>query len=147
MVGPTGRVVCLDVQPRMLSVLDRRARRRNLEQIIETRACTQHDLGTEDLVGAVDLTLAVHVVHESAYPRRFLSQIRDVLCPGGQLVVIEPKGHVSPSEFEATRGLCREIGLVERGMEWFRSSHAMRLEKPRVDGGRGGVESGGVATD
>ena len=55
LVGPEGRVVCLDVQQRMLSALDRRARRRGLEHIIETRICSQEGLGIDDLGGRLVL--------------------------------------------------------------------------------------------
>lgn len=131
MVGETGRVVCVDVQQRMLSTLDRRARRRRLDGVIETRVCTQEDLGLDDLAGGADLALAIHVVHESACRRSFLAQIRDVLCPGGQLLVIEPKGHVSAADFAVTRRLCGEMGMIERGLDWHRSGLAARFEKPR----------------
>ena len=47
--GLKAGVVCLDVHQRMLSALDRRARRRGLEHIIETRLCSQEGLGVDDL--------------------------------------------------------------------------------------------------
>jgi ubiquinone/menaquinone biosynthesis C-methylase UbiE len=131
MVGPTGRVVCLDVQQRMLSSLERRARRKGLDSIIETRLCSQEDLALDDLQGEADLALAVHVVHETAYPRRFLDQIRDTLCPGGRLLLIEPNGHVSHEEFEATRRLCAEAGLTEIQLQRWRRSTGILLERPR----------------
>lgn len=129
LVGDTGRVVCVDVQPRMLSTLLKRAKRRGLEQVIECRPCTQEDLGLGDLEGQVDLALAVHVVHETAYPRRFLSQICEVLRPGGKFLLIEPRGHVSDSDFEATRGLCREVGLRELESKQLRRSRVLLLER------------------
>jgi ubiquinone/menaquinone biosynthesis C-methylase UbiE len=132
LVGDTGRVVCVDVQQRMLSALARRARRKKLDGIIETRRCTQEDLGLDDLAGEADLALAIHVVHESAYPRRFLTQIREALCPGGRLLVIEPKGHVSDEEFETTRSTGLELGFREVESSWLPSSRSMLLEAVRA---------------
>lgn len=129
-VGDTGRVVCVDVQPRMLSTLSKRAKRNGVAHIIECRACTQEDLGLGDLEGQADLAVAVHVVHETAYPRRFLSQICEALRPGGKFLVIEPRGHVSESDFEATRGLCREVGFHELESKQLRRSRSLLLKRP-----------------
>jgi ubiquinone/menaquinone biosynthesis C-methylase UbiE len=130
MVGDSGRVVCVDLQDRMLSSLERRARRKGLDRIIETRRCTQQDLGLDDLAGEADLALAIHVVHESGYPRRFLTQIHQALKPGGRLLVIEPKGHVTDDEFEATRQLCEEVGFERRELLQLKPSRAMLLQRP-----------------
>jgi SAM-dependent methyltransferase len=129
MVGEHGRVVCVDVQQRMLAGLVRRARRKGLESIIETRLCSQESLGLEDLSGQADLVLAVHVVHEAAYPKRFLTQIVDVLRPGGRLLVIEPRGHVSEAEFEATRHLASDVGLDEIDLTRLRRSTALLFRR------------------
>ena len=129
MVGNTGRVVCVDVQERMLKSLSRRAQRRGLANI-ETRLSTQESTGLDDLAGTADLALAIHVVHETAYPRSFLTQCRDVLKPGGKLLLIEPNGHVSESELEETCGLCRDVGFVEIDRTALRRSTALTLERP-----------------
>jgi ubiquinone/menaquinone biosynthesis C-methylase UbiE len=130
MVGDKGRVICVDVQKRMLSSLLKRAKRKRLEHVIECRPCTQEDLCLSDLSGKADLALAVHVAHETAFPRRFLTQIREVLRPGGKLLLIEPRGHVPEPEFEATRALCREVGLNELQLTKLRRSTALLLERP-----------------
>ncbi len=130
MVGEHGRVVCLDVQERMLASLSRRARRAGLDHIIEPRLCTQEDLGLEYLGGGADLALAIHVVHETAYPRRFLKQCVDALRPGGRLLVIEPSGHVSEEDFESTRRLGLDVGFAEVDSQILKKSRSMVLEKP-----------------
>ena len=130
MVGEHGRVVCLDVQERMLASLSRRARRAGLDHIIEPRLCTQVDLGLEYLGGGADLALAIHVVHETAYPRRFLKQCVDALRPGGRLLVIEPSGHVSEEDFESTRRLGLDVGFAEVDSQILQKSRSMVLEKP-----------------
>src|SRR5512146_967026 len=63
-VGPRGRVVAVDLQPRMLAALRRRAARAGLADRIEAREARPDALGIEDLAGRVDLVLALLVVHE-----------------------------------------------------------------------------------
>jgi 2-polyprenyl-3-methyl-5-hydroxy-6-metoxy-1,4-benzoquinol methylase len=130
MVGAEGRVVCVDVQQRMLSTLKRRARRRGLDRIIEPRLCSQEELGLDDLASQADLVLAVHVVHETTYPRRFLSTCFTTLKPGGRLLLIEPNGHVSSSEFSATRRLALETGFVEESESEGKRSRSLVLVRP-----------------
>jgi len=130
MVGETGRVVCVDVQQRMLTTLGKRARRKGLADIIETRLCSQEKLGLDDLAGGADLVLAIHVMHETAYPRIFLTSCRQVLRAGGRLLILEPKRHVTVGNFEATRKLAGEIGFEENDTPNLRSSLTMLLESP-----------------
>jgi 2-polyprenyl-3-methyl-5-hydroxy-6-metoxy-1,4-benzoquinol methylase len=144
MVGESGRVVCVDVQTRMLATLERRARRKGLDHIIETRLATQEDLGLDDLEGAADLLLAIHVLHETAYPRRFLSRCFETLRPGGKLLVIEPKGHVSEEDFEESRSLAIEVGFSDLEQPDLRKSRGLVLAKPPGLGGRAHSESEGV---
>ena len=129
MVGDAGRVVCVDVQPKMLSSLERRARRRGLSEIIECRLASQEDLAITDLDDQADLVLAVHVLHETAYPRRFLTRCFEVLRPDGRMLVLEPKGHVSDDDFGATVRMAVEIGFVETEHDDLRKSRAVVLEK------------------
>src|SRR5512141_2540792 len=63
-VGPRGRVVAVDLQPRMLAALRRRAARAGLAERIEAREARPESLAVEDLAGKVDLVLALLVVHE-----------------------------------------------------------------------------------
>lgn len=136
MVGESGRVVCVDVQQRMLTTLGKRARRKGLGDIIKTRLCSQKELGLDDLAGSADLVLAIHVVHETAFPRLFLTSCIHVLRPGGRLLILEPKRHVTAEEFEATRRLALEVGFVERDLADLKSSRTLLFEKPAAAGSR-----------
>jgi SAM-dependent methyltransferase len=115
MVGPGGRVVCVDVQERMIRSLARRVRRRRLETVIETRVCAPESLGIDDLAGSADLALAFHVLHETPQPAGFLAECFAALRPGGRLLLAEPRGRVSAGDFAATVAEARAAGfeLVE----------------------------------
>jgi ubiquinone/menaquinone biosynthesis C-methylase UbiE len=112
MVGASGRVIAVDVQPGMLSVLSRRAGKAGLSERIEIRTATAAGLGVEDLSHSVDFAAALHVVHEIPDPGAFFDQVRQALKPGGRLLVIEPRGHVSTAAFSRTVTLSEQSGLI-----------------------------------
>jgi len=111
MVGPEGRVVALDIQPKMLDVLIRRAQKTGLTDRIDLRLTQADRLGIEDLDGRVDLVTALHVVHEVPDQDSFFSQIRDVLKPGGRFFIVEPKAHVGMKQFEQGLAKAEEMGF------------------------------------
>lgn len=111
MVGPEGKVVAVDMEPRMLSTLERRARRAQLTERLEMRRCKADGLCIDDLAERVDFCAVMHVVHEVPDPATFFTEIRDSLKPGARLLVIEPKGHVSVEDFEKSVAVAEEVGL------------------------------------
>ncbi len=110
-VGERGRVVAVDLQPRMLAGLRRRAAKAGLVGRIELREAKRESLGVADLAGRVDLALALLVVHELPDPARFFAELRDALAPGGKILVVEPRGHVAPASFEASMAAAARAGL------------------------------------
>jgi ubiquinone/menaquinone biosynthesis C-methylase UbiE len=110
-VGPDGRVVAVDVQERMLAGLRRRAGRAGLLDRIEIRQPGPERLGVEDLAGSVDLVLAIHVVHELPSAAAFFAEIGGALKPGGLVLLLEPRGHVSAAQFAATLQAAERTGL------------------------------------
>lgn len=113
MVGPKGRVIALDIQEKMLSVLRKRAARAGLSERIELRRVGPHGYGLEDLWGEADLVPAIHVVHEIADKKTFFREMGKALRPRGRLLVMEPRGHVSREAFEKTCALAEEAGFVK----------------------------------
>jgi SAM-dependent methyltransferase len=69
---------------------------------IEARVCSMSSLGIEDLAGRIDFAFAIHMVHEVPDAAALIAQIHAALRPGGTFVIVEPKGHVTPSAFDAT---------------------------------------------
>jgi ubiquinone/menaquinone biosynthesis C-methylase UbiE len=112
MLGPTGRVIAVDIQPGMLSVLERRAGKAGLSERIEIRPALPTGLGVEDLDSCVDFAAALHVVHEIPNPGAFFDQVRQALKPGGRFLVVEPKGHVSAEEFNQMVALSEHVGFA-----------------------------------
>jgi 2-polyprenyl-3-methyl-5-hydroxy-6-metoxy-1,4-benzoquinol methylase len=129
MVGPRGRVVCVDLQPKMLQVLRRRAARKGLADRIETHASSEDSIGLEGRNGSFDFALAFATVHEVKQPAGFFREIHQLLKPGAALLLTEPKGHVSDTAFERTLALALEAGFVETGRPEIRRSYAAVLTK------------------
>jgi len=131
MVGPEGKVVALDVEPKMLSVLERRASRAKLAERLDVRQCGADGLGIGDLSEQVDFCTAAHVVHEVPDQAAFFSDIQRALKPGGKLLVIEPKGHVSAEDFERSVAVAEEVGLRRSDSPYVRGKCKALFLNPR----------------
>jgi 2-polyprenyl-3-methyl-5-hydroxy-6-metoxy-1,4-benzoquinol methylase len=116
MVGPDGKVICIDVQDRMLESLEKRARKAGVIERIETRLCRNDSLDLTDLAEAIDFALAFAVVHEVPDASAFFSQIYEALKPEAKILLSEPRGHVSEADFAKSISTAGEIGLrfIER---------------------------------
>jgi ubiquinone/menaquinone biosynthesis C-methylase UbiE len=120
-VGARGRVVAVDLQPKMLGELRRRAERAGLAARVETREARADHLGVEDLAGKVDLVLALLVVHEMPDAAALFAELRPTLAPGGRVLFVEPRGHVSSEDFEES------LAAAERaGLRWSRGPKVWR---------------------
>jgi len=112
MVSPGGRVVAIDLQPRMLAGLRRRVARAGLTGAIDIRLAEPDRLGIDDLAGQVDFLLAFYVVHEVQDPAAFFAEVARALKPDGAALVVEPPLHVSRAAFESSLALAQRAGLV-----------------------------------
>ncbi len=117
LAGPAGRVVCVDVQKRMLAGLRRRAERAGLADRIDARLCPPSSLMLGDQTGRIDFALAFGVVHEVPDRASFFAEIHRALSRGGRLLVAEPKIPVPADRFRETIDAACETGFtIER--EW-----------------------------
>ena len=128
-VGPSGRVVAVDIQPKMLSVLERRARKAGLADRIDIRLAQPDSMPLDDLNGKVDFALAFAMVHELPDEVRFFSQVAAALKPGASLLLVEPGGHVKPPDFDAELKIAADAGLVLAKRPVVGRSHAALLNK------------------
>jgi ubiquinone/menaquinone biosynthesis C-methylase UbiE len=133
MVGPQGRVVAIDLQPRMLEGLRRRAARAGLEGAIDIRLAQPDRLGIDDLAGQVDLVVAFYMVHEVRDRAAFFAEVAAALKADGFALVVEPPLHVSLAAFDASLAVARGAGLVVRDRPRTGLSRAALLAR-RIDG-------------
>ena len=126
LVGPGGKVVAVDLQEEMLATLGRRARKAGLSDRIVLHRCRPDFLGVEE---PADFVLAFWMVHEVRDKPRFFAQISAFLKPGGRLLLVEPKLHVTRSSFGRTVEACRAAGFRLLGEPAVALSRAVRMEK------------------
>ncbi len=117
MVGPRGRVAAAEVQEKMLDVLARRLKKARLSGRVEFVRLHEKKPHFRDFVDQVDLTVAIHMVHEVPDQGVFFKAVWEALKPGGKLYVLEPKGHISQKEFEKTVAAAMSVGFRPRDLE------------------------------
>jgi len=111
MVGPSGRVLCVDCQDKMLASLERRARRAGLLERLALRPCKGDSLCLDDLGAEVDFALAFGVVHEAYDTARFFADVFKALKPGARVLVAEPRMPVNGAAFATTVSLAAQAGF------------------------------------
>jgi SAM-dependent methyltransferase len=129
LLGPSGRVVAVDIQSRMLASLRRRAARAGLLPRIETRLAQPETMGLGDLDGAVDFVLAFAMVHELPSAEVFFKEAAATLKSGGILLLAEPAGHVNAAKFQSELEAAKAAGFAVTDRPAIRKSLAAVLRK------------------
>ncbi len=129
MTGKGGRVICVDMQEKMLEHLRKRAEKAGVSHTIQTRTCSQDSLELEKLKGQVDFVLLFAMVHEVPDPERFFNQLKGAVKKGGKVLFAEPRGHVTRERFEKSLSIAQSCGftLLKEIDIW--KSHAAVLVK------------------
>jgi ubiquinone/menaquinone biosynthesis C-methylase UbiE len=132
LVGPSGKVIAVDLQPRMLEGLRNRAQKAGLSDRIETRVVkSAADLGITDLQGKVDFILAFYMVHEVPEGARFFQDLFQAAKPGCRLLIAEPPLHVKKKDFEASLITAQNHGFKMAEPVHVPSSYSALLVKER----------------
>ncbi len=108
MVGETGCVVSVDLQQKMLDILNKRAKKAGLDTRIRTHLCPQDSLGLSD---PLDFALAFFMVHETPDQSAFFTEIRNNLKTNGKLFMAEPPRHVPHENFQKSLATAENAGL------------------------------------
>lgn len=85
-VGPKGRLIAVDLQPKMIARVDQRVVEAKLGNV-ETHVANAIDLPLED--ESIDRAFLVTVLHEITDPHAALDELNRVLKPGGLLSITE----------------------------------------------------------
>jgi ubiquinone/menaquinone biosynthesis C-methylase UbiE len=111
LVGPQGKIVCIDVQERMIKSLMRRATRAGLSERIITRLTSGDSLQVNDFSNSVDFALLFAVVHEIPNQEKLFREVHATLKDNSLVLVSEPAGHVSRDEFNQTLATSKRVGF------------------------------------
>jgi ubiquinone/menaquinone biosynthesis C-methylase UbiE len=101
LVGKSGRVIAVDLQPKMIDGLKRRAAKAGVLDRIDGRVTSAEKMSVDDLAGQVDFTLAFAMVHEFPDASRFFEEVARISKPHSRLLLAEPRGHVDDATFAA----------------------------------------------
>jgi SAM-dependent methyltransferase len=130
LVGRPGRVVAIEMQPKMLVELRRRAGKAGLLDRIDTRQGPGDGMGLDALKGQVDFVLAFAVVHELPSAERFFAEVSTVLKQGRRLLLAEPHFGVSEQEFAVTVQMAEQNGFrvdSRPAIRWTRSAVLVKV--------------------
>ncbi len=109
-VGITGNVYCIDIQDKMLDKLQKRANKAGVGQIIKPRLIGKtYNIG--ELKNKIDFAMLFAVVHEVPDKETLFTDLFYMLKSGGKILFAEPKGHVSPEEFEKSLQAAKSAGF------------------------------------
>jgi ubiquinone/menaquinone biosynthesis C-methylase UbiE len=125
MVGEKGAVIAADLQVEMLDRLRARATRQNIANTIKYQICESQRIGiTEKL----DFILAFYMVHEVPSPDAFFRETRTMLNPGGRMLYVEPKFHISRDKFQTMVERAEASGWHRHGSPKIFLSRAVILQ-------------------
>ena len=128
-VGPTGRVIAVDVQPKMIKRLKRRAATANLAERIDARVTRPDSMQLDGLNSRIDFVLAFAVVHEMPDAAVFFAEAAATLKPGARMLLAEPMGQVSQAEFNAELQMAKRAGLEVETRPPIRRTRTALLQK------------------
>ncbi len=109
MVGDSGRVISVDLQPEMLDMVKANAAKHNLQSRIRAHQCKADSL---DLNEKADFVLAFWMVHEVPDKDGLLRQVTALLKPGAKFMMVEPKMHVGKKDWEKTVEIAKAVGFM-----------------------------------
>ena len=133
-VGPTGRVLAVDLQPEMLQLVGTRAKKLGLTNIELVRS-TPDDPHLP--AGGVDLILMVDVYHELAAPQRVLRAMKASLSPRGRIAILEfrkedPKVPIREEHKMSVAQAVQEFGaegyVLDRRVDSLPWQHLLRVQ-------------------
>lgn len=125
-VGPTGRVIGVDIVPKFVAFIEERARKAGFRNVT-AQLGGQSDVRLK--AGSVDLVFICDTYHHFEKPAAILATIRAALKPGGRLVVVD---------YHRIEGRSRPfiMGHVRAGKETFAAEIAAagfkRLPDPKT---------------
>lgn len=142
-VGPTGRVLAVDIQPEMLAIIADRVAAANLDNV-DTILATETDPRLPP--NSVDMALLVDAYHEFSYPREVMAGVVAGLKPGGRVVLIEYRAEDPRVPIKRLHKMSAEQAILEMaavGLAWdttldfLPQQHFLVFRKPETQAAAG----------
>ncbi len=111
-IGAGGKAYAVDIQPEMLRMLEERAAKAGVGNVVTVENSFWDAKLPE---GSVDLALMADVYHEFSHPEEMLASIAKALRPDGQVVLLEfrtedPEVPIKPEHKMSKEQVIREMG-------------------------------------
>jgi cyclopropane fatty-acyl-phospholipid synthase-like methyltransferase len=126
LVGANGKVVAVDLQQKMLDIMQKRAGRSGVADRITAHRCQSDSLGIKR---PADFILAFWMVHEIGDKDNFFRQLRSILSPQGKILIAEPKMHVTAEALKKTIEIAQDNGFRCCDAPSIRLSRTALLQK------------------
>jgi ubiquinone/menaquinone biosynthesis C-methylase UbiE len=128
LVGDGGKVIAADLQQAMLDKVIRKIRGTGLEKRITLHNCQKDWIGITE---KADFVLAFWMVHEVPDQQSMFREFKSLLNPGGKILIIEPKFHVTKESFRKTISQAESEGfeIVERPKVRFSRTALISVKK------------------
>ena len=130
-VGPTGKVLAVDVQQRMLDLTRTAVRQRKLRNV-DYALATGNDPRLP--ANTFDLVFIAYAYHEFADPERVMAAVRSSLKPGGRVVILEyaKESNIAPASpmhkmsFDEIRREIEPVGFtIDRLFDFLPVQHGV----------------------
>jgi 2-polyprenyl-3-methyl-5-hydroxy-6-metoxy-1,4-benzoquinol methylase len=129
MVQPAGKVICVDIQERMLIALARRAERAGLTNNIETFCIDTEMFSLNPFYERIEFILCFAVAHEVPDQKILFTELSNALKSGGYMLLSEPSGHVNAEAFQKTQETAFECGFGHPRKIGIQRARTVLLEK------------------
>jgi len=108
MVGPKGRVIAVDIQPKMLERVRKKAQKHGVADRIDFHTAGMDGIGLDQ---TADFILAYYMIHEVPDVKHTLRELKTLLNRDGKILAVEPKLHVSQAGFKTMLAHAEATGL------------------------------------
>jgi ubiquinone/menaquinone biosynthesis C-methylase UbiE len=123
LLNGNGTVIAADLQEGMLEKVRHKISGTALEQRVKLHLCKKESIGMTD---KVEFILAFYMVHEVPDAEHLMREMKSILNPGGRILIIEPKFHVTKEKFDRLLDMIRSNGFtVNKGPKVFFSRSAI----------------------
>jgi len=126
LVGQNGKVTAIDLQDGMLAIVRGKTENTSLRKIVEFHNCQNNKIG---LSQTFDFILVFYMLHEVPDQTSFLTELNSLIKPGGKVLIVEPKFHVTKNDFDNSGIIMLKAGftVLDRPKIFF--SRSVVLEK------------------
>jgi ubiquinone/menaquinone biosynthesis C-methylase UbiE len=109
LAGRTGMVTAADLQEGMLAIVRNKIQNSDMADRVKFHLCRTKETGLSE---KFDFILIFYMLHEVPDPLLFLKEIKNLLKAKGNVLLVEPKWHVSRSEFLDSIGIMKQAGFA-----------------------------------